>query len=201
MSRHHYLVHFVTIPFSAAAGVLIAALVYETEWSQRATLLAGGLAAFATFCAIGVAVRAIAEQKQTARIQTTIAHLAANGRDKDILAAKQKFLALASEPGGLAKWAAERYESSDESQAIRLYLNSFELISLGIQNEIIDYELFKSWNRSTILSVWSSGAPYVAELRKRTGRPALFHELQELAQDFDHDKRPVRKFGPKRSLR
>ena len=163
--------------------------------SVQATLLIGYIGCGITSAAVIVALWAIISQHRTAKAQATIAHLSDNGRDRDILKAKAVFLELALNPKGMAKWAAEKHESSKENQAIRLYLNSFELISLGIQRRIIDYKIFKRWNRSTVLHAWSAAAPYITELRKRTGRPLLFHEFEELARDFNDLKRPKRRFG------
>lgn len=161
----------------------------------QATLLIGFIGAGITLAAVIVALWAIISQHRTAKAQATIAHLSDNSRDRDILDAKKLFLELAQNPKGMAKWAAEKHESSDQNQAIRLYLNSFELISLGIQRRIIDYKIFKRWNRSTVLHAWAAAAPYITELRKRTGRPLLFHEFEELARDFNDLKRPKRRFG------
>lgn len=163
--------------------------------STQATLLIGFIGAAITSAAVIVALWAILSQHRTAKAQATIAHLAANGRDKDILDAKQKFLELAADPQGMGKWASAKHDSSDEARAIRLYLNSFELISLGIQSRIIDYKIYKRWNRSTVLATWAASGAYVSELRKRTGRPMLFHEFEELARDFNDLKRPKRRFG------
>lgn len=164
--------------------------------ATQATLLIGFIGAGITSIAVVVALWAILSQHRTAKAQATIAHLAANGRDRDILDAKQKFLELAADPQGMGKWASAKHDSSPEARAIRLYLNSFELISLGIQSRIIDYKIYRRWNRSTVLATWAASAPYVSELRKRTGRAMLFHEFEELARDFDDLKRPKRRFGP-----
>ena len=166
-----------------------------SDAEAHATLVIGFIGAMITSAAVIVALWAIISQHRTAKAQATIAHLAANSRDKDILDAKQAFLELSAEGRGLARWASKKQESSDENRAIRLYLNSFELISLGIQRGIIDYKIFKRWNRSTVLHAWEAAAPYITELRKRTGRSLLFHEFEELARDFNDMKKPKRRFG------
>lgn len=154
--------------------------------------MAGLLTFLITAVAVCVAVWAIAAQRHSAKAQHTIAHLSRTEADRDILEAKQTFVEKAAAPGGLAKYAHK--EGCKTERQICTVLNHFELISLGIQCGIIDLEIFKRWNRSTVLFVWEAAAPFVTEMRKQRKSPMLWHEFEELAREFNHRKRPPRFF-------
>jgi hypothetical protein len=76
-------------------------------------------------------------------------------------------------------------------QAIKLILNDFELIAIGVQRGIIDFEFYKRWHRSGVLRHWAYAKPFVEGLRRRTSNSALFHEFEQLAawMDEKHQRR------------
>lgn len=176
----HPLLASFSVPKSAEAMTLI-------------TMIASFITAAATVIVASIAIWAILSQRQTARAQHTISHLAATERDRDIIIAKRIFVDRAKRRGGLAKYAHK--ERGRVENAICKVLNHYELISLGIQSGIIDCEVFRRWNRSTVLFVWRSAAPFVAEHRKLKGSPLLWHEFEELARAFDANKNPSRKIN------
>jgi Domain of unknown function (DUF4760) len=66
------------------------------------------------------------------------------------------------------------------------------LISIGIQGGIIDFELYKRWNRSGVIQYWKHAAPFVHQLRQRTSNMALYHEFEELARWMQGETMPKR---------
>lgn len=181
-----------TTAIGAAAGYAAAVATSADFTETQATLVVGLLGISVTIAAVVVAIWAIKAQHHSARAQHTINHLAATERDQDILEAKQAFVERAARPGGLAKYAHK--EGCKTERQICTVLNHFELISLGIQCRIIDFEIFKRWNHSTVLFVWAAAAPFVTEMRKQRNSPMLWHEFEELAREFNTKKRPPRQF-------
>lgn len=163
----------------------------STGWTDTSTAISAIIGALVAVAALLVAILAIVSQRQSTRAQHTITHLAEALRDKDIIAAKMLFYEKAALPGGLAKYAHK--ENGKAEMAICTVLNHYELISLGIQCGTIDYEVFKCWNKSTVLKVWADASPFISETRKLHNSPMLWHEFEELARDFSSNKNPKRK--------
>ncbi|HEY8581043.1 MAG TPA: DUF4760 domain-containing protein [Beijerinckiaceae bacterium] len=153
----------------------------------EATLVIGAVAAL-------IAVWGVLTQRAIARRRATFDHIAKTEADADVIKARRKFIELAKANGGLARWAEEEHERSEEVQSIKLILNDFELIAIGIQRGIIDMEFYKRWYKSGVVRHWSHAHPFVAALRSRTRNNMLFHEFEQLAGWFDDNKAPPRKF-------
>jgi hypothetical protein len=140
-----------------------------------AVFLTAGLAAV-------VAVWGVISQRQIACRKTTIEYLARIESDDDFITARLRFIKLAKASGGLAPWADAGKEQTAEAQHINLILNNFELIAIGIQRGVLDFEFYKRWHKSTVARHWDHAAPFVMALRGRLQNPAIFCEFEELAR-------------------
>jgi hypothetical protein len=139
-----------------------------------------------------IAIWGVASQRAIARRRATFDHITKTEADSDVIEARRKFIELAKHPDGLTKWAAEEHEKSTEVQKIKIVLNDFELIAIGIQRGIIDAEFYKRWHRSGVLNHWKYASPFVAALRARTGNDMLFYEFEQMAGWFNENKPPKR---------
>lgn len=117
-------------------------------------------------------------------------HLAIDNVDSDMIAARTKFIALAKQNGGLARFAENDKEHSEELEAIRLILNDFELISTAIQFGVVDFDFYRKYNQGTVIRYWECAAPFIHALRQRTGRETLFCEFEALAMWIKDKKGP-----------
>lgn len=142
--------------------------------------------------ATAVAVWGIISQRSITCRRATVDFIARLESDKDIIDARKKFIELAKKPGGLAKWADKNKEQTNETQAIRLTLNSYELISIGMQRGVFDPTLYMRWHKSGVLQAWSHAAPFVLALRTRTANEAIYHEFEELARYMKGQHMPKR---------
>jgi Domain of unknown function (DUF4760) len=154
----------------------------------EATFVIGLLAA-------AIAVWGVATQRQIARRRATFDHISKTEADADFIKARRTFIALARQEGGLAPWAEEDKQNSEECQLLRLVLNDFELVSIGIQRNIIDEEFYKRWYKSGVIKNWQYASPLIARLRERTGNQNLFHEFEQMYNWFRDDKPPDRVRG------
>jgi Domain of unknown function (DUF4760) len=157
----------------------------EAPTNVGAFLLVGSLGAI-------VSVWGVTTQRAIARRRATLDHIAHSERDGDVIAARKKFIAAAKNPGGLALWADEDKEQTEEAQAIKSVLNEFELIAIGIQRGIIDYELYRRWNKSSVVRYWSNSAPFIFSLRSRLKNDAIYHEFEEMARWMKGEAMPRR---------
>ncbi len=151
-----------------------------------ATFIIGAIAAV-------VALWGIYTQRAIARRRATFDHISKTEADGDMIAARRKFVELAKANGGLSKWADEDKEKTEEVQAIKIVLNDFELVAIGIQRGIIDKEFYKRWFKSGVTRHWNYARPFVAALRTRTSNDMLFHEFEQMAGWFSDNKPPQRK--------
>src|SRR5690606_24978593 len=90
--------------------------------------------------------------------------------------------------GGLRPFAEEECEKNEDTQRIKTVLNEFELVAIGIQRGVIDYELYRRWYRSGVTKYWMFSKPFVERLRERTANKALYHEFEELARWMANEK-------------
>lgn len=126
------------------------------------------------------------------RRSNTMQHIADCEADRDVLEAREKFIELSSRPGGLAIWAASENEASEETAAIRLILNDFELVAVGIQHGIIDFEFYRRYCHGTIIRYWQKSAPFVHALRERVGSQTIYSEFETLHDWVNKNKKPRR---------
>jgi hypothetical protein len=151
-----------------------------------AILLTGGIAAL-------VAIWGVISQRNIARRQHTMEHMAKTDNDNDMIDARRMFIQMAKQATGLVSYADADKEHTPESEAIRLVLNDFELTAVGIQMGVMDYEFYKRYNRGTVIRYWNHAAPYIYALRARVGSNLVFHEYEEMVRWFS-------KRAPRRSF-
>ncbi|MGH6826432.1 DUF4760 domain-containing protein [Methyloceanibacter sp.] len=135
------------------------------------TLTVGGVAAL-------IAIWGVVTQRAIARRRATLDHIARCESDGDLIYAQKKFVELATAPGGLGPWA--EVTSGEEVQCIRLVLNELELVAIGIQRGIIDYELYKRWKRSGVIRSWNFAAPFITRLRDKLKNEAIYQEFEQM---------------------
>lgn len=134
----------------------------------------------ASLIAAIIAIWGVITQRVIARRRATIDYITRQQSDGDLILARQKFIELSKDAAGLAHWAAEANENTEQAGYIRLVMNEHELIAIAIQKGVIDYGMYKRWNKSSTIKYWNHGAPFVMALRHRLGNPAIFHEFEEL---------------------
>ena len=128
-----------------------------------------------------VAIWGVYAQKGIARRRATLDFIAQQEADKDLIAAHDIFVNIsASGKDSMHKYAKKSKENSKETQKIKLVLNQFELVSIGIQSGILDYDMYKKWNRSHVLISWTRAAPFIEELRSRMNNDKLYCEFEYL---------------------
>lgn len=153
----------------------------------------GALSIFISIAAALIAFWGVVSQRVIARRRATLDFIARAEADKDLIDGRKKFIKLANAgDGGLAKYAEQDHEDTDEAQSIKLVLNEFELIAIGIQRGVIDFELYRRWNRSSVLNYWKHALPFVTRLRARTNNKMYFYEFEQMAGWLESDKRPKR---------
>ncbi len=75
-------------------------------------------------------------------------------------------------------------EVRDDAQFVFTYLNHFEIVALGIEQNIIDKEMYDDWLGTYVVQSWNASASVVGALRRIKRSDALFEKWQGLAQDW-----------------
>ncbi len=181
---------------AAGAGLMLALhLWWPAHPSETfAILFTGILAAVVGGVAVVAAIWGTISARKIARSQTTLEHIAGAEADTNFQNAKQGFALILNSGIDIARYADIGKEGDPGTRAIATVLNEYELISIGIQRGIIDPELYKRWSYSNVIFDWESVQPFVAALRKRTGRQTLFHEFEEMARWMSQNRLPHRRF-------
>lgn len=147
----------------------------------------------ATLAAI-VATWAVVTTRIVARRAATMEHITRVASDRDMIDAKQTFIRLTEEEGGLAKFGSSKpLEATKELQAIRTILNDYEQLAIGIQFGVIDFKLVSRYMKTAIIRDWGHAAPFIYKVRMEINSPALYHEFEELARWLQDQRMPTRR--------
>lgn len=139
-----------------------------------------------------VAVWGVMSTRRISSRQVTVEQLSLALNDRDLISARRLFVDLQRTPGLAAICAQAENVYSKQSRAIRLVLNNWELISIGIQRGIIDYGIVERFHRGTIIQDWEISAPFILELRRRLKTPRIYIEFEILARWMRKEKIPKR---------
>jgi hypothetical protein len=157
----------------------------------QATIFVGYIAAAIALSTAIIAIWGVYSQRVLARRQATIEHLARLEADGTVKENVRMFIDLTAQDGNLGKWADGANKASKETKAIIAVLNDWELISIGIQRGIFEYELVKSWSETSIQRYWSKAHPFVVALRDRVGAQTLWQEFEKLNSWVSGRSRPL----------
>lgn len=144
--------------------------------------------------AAALALWGVITQRVVSRRSATLDYLWEIDSDRDILEARETFIRVTKEDGGIARYASRDKRGSDETDAIRLILNTHERVAIGIQFGILDSEFMKRHSRGTILQDWALAAPFVYAIRAEVDNPAIYHEFEELARAYSANNMPRRSY-------
>lgn len=149
-------------------------------WSAAATLVAALIGA-------GVAIWGIKTQRLIARTRATVDFIARSEADRDMIDARRTFNRLVAQTDGLLPLGAESARGTADVEQVRLLLNEFELIAIGIRRGIIDYDLYRRWYRAGALTVWREAEPLIMHIRRRTDNHRLYAEFEALKDRLARD--------------
>ncbi len=87
----------------------------------------------------------------------------------------------------------------DEDRLLRRqvlgYLNHYELIAIGIEDNILDEAIYRKWMQSAAVADWNDAVPFIQDERWRLSadkthlvyRPEIFARFQKAAQRWSRD--------------
>lgn len=134
--------------------------------------------------AASVAVWGIRTQRTIALKRATLDVILRSESDKDIIDAHACFNRLARSNGGLATFAEEDHQGSRETESIRIILNQYEIIAIGIKQGILDEDLYYEWFGTGLLRHWRYAQPFILRIRQRVDSDKPFAAFEELVSRF-----------------
>lgn len=140
-----------------------------------------------------IAVWGVFTQRAIASRRATIDFIARSEADHDLMAARKTFITLAK-TSGLFPYAAIEKEGTPETEVIRIVLNEFELVAIGIQRGILDYTIYRRWMKSEAERYWNHALPFITELRRRLNNRDIYREFEVLQGWLKSNSAPTRSF-------
>ncbi|MYZ41393.1 DUF4760 domain-containing protein [Schauerella aestuarii] len=80
---------------------------------------------------------------------------------------------------------------SDQGKCIRLVLNSYEFVALGIRVGAFDEQMFKEMQCSNYVKVWEATRGLIQDIRQQQQKETFFQEFEWLAKRWI--KKPLKK--------
>lgn len=147
---------------------------------------------FTALIAAAIAAWGIFSQRAISRRVYTLTYLSKNETDKDMIEARKNFIEISKNVSEFISAADPSKDADEVAKSIRIVLNDFELISIGIQRGVIDFETYKLWYKTGTINYWDRSKPFIEAIRTREKNPMLFHEFETLVGWLRDHKKPKR---------
>jgi hypothetical protein len=168
---------------------------------MASSVMQAGAGLIAAAAAAIIAMWGIESQRRIARRQKTVEHISHVDRDHDMIKARLEFIALAQSKDKMVEYGKLQDPNEEQQKTltnIRLVLNDFELISVSIQQGVMDNTLYHQFHRGTVIEYWKSARPFVDAVREQYNNSKLFYEFEMLSKEYENNPLPKRNFkGPR----
>lgn len=198
---------FLVILLLIGVGFLLYPVIYEqfkvSEWDVADWFLFIQTLVFASSAII--AYRTISSSRTVSRERATLDTILADNKDLRLMEAKADMYAFAENPekyyekteidlDGSSKSSRKTLAQICEVDEILLtktehdlkhkmmvVLNRHEFYAIGINNKLLDENLFKRMHCSNFLKLWDKASPAVTQLRAKASKDTLFRDFENLA--------------------
>ncbi|OSI23541.1 DUF4760 domain-containing protein [Neisseria dumasiana] len=125
------------------------------------------------------------------RKRATIDILIQENQDKELVEAKRIVMALPGEASFikyLEPNLCDDDNSKKEKECIRILLNRYEFVALGIKNGAFEEEIYKRLKYSDTMDIWAKAKPMIMELRRQKKRQTYYQEFEWLANRWEKNE-------------
>ncbi|MDE8035780.1 DUF4760 domain-containing protein [Actinobacillus equuli subsp. equuli] len=158
--------------FWVQTGAIILSIIVTGFYARKA-ILSNGSSAKET----------LEHNQRMQQTRATIDLILQENQDVELNQAKQTISKL-PENASFLEYLDVREEDSDEKkqikQSIRVLMNRYEFIALGIKNEAFEESIYKELQFSDVTDVWKKSKPLIMELRRRKGKNTYYQEFEWL---------------------
>lgn len=157
-------------------------------WIQTGAFLISALAASGALFYNARQVKLLREQnnatEKQGRSRATVDVVLHEKSDETYKSARKNYARLREDSSNsLTMYACGNGDQhQEEKSAILHVLNNYEFMAAGIRCGAFDEEIYKRMKRGLLVRDWGALAAFVHELRIRQQRPALFVEMEWLAE-------------------
>lgn len=104
--------------------------------------------------------------------------------DKDYISTRKQFIGIRENDGGqkLEQLARSESETDSQSEAVRLILNNYEMLALGISTGVLDEEIVRRYSKTNTCRDFERMRPYIDEVRKTF--PKVYVEYEALYEKW-----------------
>lgn len=135
--------------------------------------------------AVMVALWQVGQSRVMAKKRATIDLLTQRAWDKDYLKNRRDFIRLRDHEDGLEKWADISKDGSTSQRTINNALNDYEIVAIGIDQEILDEDFYRRWYETQFLKDFDRTVGYINSLNDRGGKSGKYYiEMQALAEKW-----------------
>lgn len=131
-----------------------------------------------------MARQAILENRSISKRQATLDHILMREWDKEYLQYYEKFSEIRRHPTESFEYYAKN-PNLEKVKFIKRILNDYEMIAVGIKNNILDEDIYKSWERYALLANFKAAKPYI-DIRQKAS-PKAYVEFCDLAKSWNDD--------------
>lgn len=132
-------------------------------------------------CGVIIALLSLKNTVELAKKKQSSDLVFAGRNDKDF-AGGIRALKKRRETGTIRELAFARNYGQPDAVSVSYILNYFEAVSVGVSQRIYDESILKHNYRGTVVKIWSYAADYVVELRKVQNNPAIYRNLELMAE-------------------
>lgn len=166
------------------------------ETAAQAVMSGPGLTVWAIFLAllppavvILAALGGALWQRKIARQTLTFNIIERQLWDEDYIRNRRAFILIRenTSSAGLAALVSPAQAGTEEAGTVRLILNNYEIISIGIRDGVLDGGMYDKFFRTTLLKDFESMRPFIEASQKDV--PRAYVEYAKLYDDWKSTKR------------
>ncbi|HEX8584348.1 MAG TPA: DUF4760 domain-containing protein [Allosphingosinicella sp.] len=150
---------------------------------ERASLIVNLIYTSATIMILLVALIQFRHGRRDASIRASIRILQDESESPAIKSSRRVYHEIAR--GLNENTIGEILQSPDrelEREALRSIANRYEYISIAIQENAMDFKIYKRMWRSSTLHDWDKLKPFISAVRQKQGNPRIWGEFEWLVQ-------------------
>lgn len=133
-----------------------------------------------------VALSSIEKQREIQAKKATLDLIAAQEVDREFIEAKSDFNEQRDKPSGFKRFA-EDPPSGKILANVRLVLNRYELIAVGIEQGILDEAFYKSWFQNSLLKDYRASLVLISDIRDKENNRVIYTKFERLAKKWNQD--------------
>lgn len=125
---------------------------------------------------------AIVSARRIERRKAAVLAIFESRQDTELIRGLRRIAVLHDDPAvNMRNLASKAQKDQDDAKVIRYVLNHYEYVSVGIQQDIYDEQIFKDSICGVVVSLYERTKPFIVKVREEENRLTIFQEFEWLA--------------------